>query len=404
MKFSDGFWLMRSGVHACHPAEVLDATAGPGSLVVYAPTQRIRHRGDLLRGPAVTLSFSTPMPDVIGVEITHFAGGTPKQPQFELLPGPAGEPGKGEAYCEDDMAVFTSGALSALVSRSGPWAVDFVAGEQRLTGSVSKATAVIDTDEGRHFIREQLDLGTGHFVYGLGERFGPLVKNGQAVDIWNADGGTSSEQAYKNVPFFLTNAGYGVFVNHPGHVSFEVAIGSCLPGAVQRRGPVDAVLPHLWSLPQGDPAQVHRADRAAGPVAGLVVRAVAVHLVHHVLRRGHGDQLHRGHGRAGPAAARLPLRHVLDARIQLVRLRMGRADLPRPARHAGAAESPRAEDLRLDQPLHRPALTPVRRGPGPRVPAPAARRRRLAVGPLAARDGGGGLHQRRRPASGTRPS
>ncbi len=223
MKFSDGFWLMRSGVHACHPAEVLDATAGPGSLVVYAPTQRIRHRGDLLRGPAVTLSFSTPMPDVIGVEITHFAGGTPKQPQFELLPGPAGEPGKGEAYCEDDMAVFTSGALSALVSRSGPWAVDFVAGERRLTGSVSKATAVIDTDEGRHFIREQLDLGTDHFVYGLGERFGPLVKNGQAVNIWNADGGTSSEQAYKNVPFFLTNAGYGVFVNHPGHVSFEVA-------------------------------------------------------------------------------------------------------------------------------------------------------------------------------------
>ena len=49
------------------------------------------------------------------------------------------------------------------------------------------------------------------------------MKNGQAVDIWNADGGTSSEQAYKNVPFFLTNAGYGVFVNHPGRVSFEVA-------------------------------------------------------------------------------------------------------------------------------------------------------------------------------------
>ncbi|MGH3415898.1 MAG: alpha-xylosidase, partial [Actinocrinis sp.] len=60
-------------------------------------------------------------------------------------------------------------------------------------------------------------------VYGLGERFGPLVRNGQSLDIWNADGGTASEQAYKNVPFFLTNAGYGVFVNHPGRVSFEVA-------------------------------------------------------------------------------------------------------------------------------------------------------------------------------------
>ena len=91
MKFSDGFWLMRAGVHASHPAEVLDATAGPGSLLVYAPTRRIRHRGDLLTGPAVTLSCTAPMPDVIGVEIIHFAGGTPQEPQFQLLPGAAGE-------------------------------------------------------------------------------------------------------------------------------------------------------------------------------------------------------------------------------------------------------------------------------------------------------------------------
>jgi alpha-D-xyloside xylohydrolase len=71
-------------------------------------------------------------------------------------------------------------------------------------------------------VHEQLNLGVGETVYGLGERFGPLVKNGQVVDIWNADGGTSSEQAYKNVPFYLTNAGYGVLVDHPGRVSFEV--------------------------------------------------------------------------------------------------------------------------------------------------------------------------------------
>jgi alpha-D-xyloside xylohydrolase len=223
MKFSDGFWLMRAGVHASHPAEVLDATAAPGSLLVYAPTRRIRHRGDLLTGPAVTLSFTAPMPDVIGVEIIHFAGGTPRDPQFQLLPGAAGETAEPSTCCDERAATFTSGALSAVVSRDGPWSVDFVAGGQRLTGSPAKGTALIGTDEGRHFIREQLDLGVHDFVYGLGERFGPLVKNGQSVDIWNADGGTSSEQAYKNVPFFLTNAGYGVFVNHPGRVSFEVA-------------------------------------------------------------------------------------------------------------------------------------------------------------------------------------
>ena len=220
MKFSDGYWLMRAGVHASYPVEVLDAVAGPGALEIYAPTQRIRDRGDLLRGPAVTVSFSAPMPDVIGVEITHFAGGTPKEPRFRLLSDPAGQ---GTAECGDKLASFTSGALSAQVSRGEEWSVAFLGDNQRLTRSGARAMAVIDTGDGGHYIREQLDLGVDHFVYGLGERFGPLVKNGQVVDIWNADGGTASEQAYKNIPFFLTNAGYGVFVNHPGRVSFEVA-------------------------------------------------------------------------------------------------------------------------------------------------------------------------------------
>jgi alpha-D-xyloside xylohydrolase len=83
--------------------------------------------------------------------------------------------------------------------------------------------AFINTDDGQHHVRERLRLGFADAIYGLGERFGPLVRNGASVDIWNADGGTCTEQAYKNVPFCLTNAGYGVFVDHAGQVSFEVA-------------------------------------------------------------------------------------------------------------------------------------------------------------------------------------
>lgn len=55
----------------------------------------------------------------------------------------------------------------------------------------------------------------------MGERFTSFVKNGQSVDIWNEDGGTSTYQSYKNIPFYMTNKGYGVFVNHPEKVSFE---------------------------------------------------------------------------------------------------------------------------------------------------------------------------------------
>ena len=40
--------------------------------------------------------------------------------------------------------------------------------------------------------------------------------------MWNQDGGTSSDQAYKCVPFYITNRNYGVFINHPGEVEVEV--------------------------------------------------------------------------------------------------------------------------------------------------------------------------------------
>jgi alpha-D-xyloside xylohydrolase len=70
---------------------------------------------------------------------------------------------------------------------------------------------------------ERLRLPVGASVYGLGERFTPFVKNGQVVDTYNQDGGTASEQAYKSLPFLLTDAGYGVFVDSPARVSFEIA-------------------------------------------------------------------------------------------------------------------------------------------------------------------------------------
>ena len=72
MKFTDGYWLLREGVTAACPREVLDIAEGPGTLEFHAPTHPVRHRGDLLKGPVLTISAHTPMPDVIGVTFTHF--------------------------------------------------------------------------------------------------------------------------------------------------------------------------------------------------------------------------------------------------------------------------------------------------------------------------------------------
>ena len=219
MKFTDGYWQLRPGVQARYPAQVYDVTTEPDALTAYAPTRRIVTRADTLNEPLLTVRCTAPAADVLSISIGHFLGERPRMPQFELTAHPAAPI---TTASNDEQANITSGALTARFQRE-PWALEFIADGRVLTASGFKAMAQLTTAGGESYVREQLSLGVGEVVYGLGERFGPLVKNGQVVDIWNADGGTSSEQAYKNVPFYLTNGGYGVFVNHPGAVSFEVA-------------------------------------------------------------------------------------------------------------------------------------------------------------------------------------
>ena len=80
-----------------------------------------------------------------------------------------------------------------------------------------------NNETGRTYTVEALAIDVDESIYGLGERFTPFVKNGQVVEMWNEDGGTSSEIAYKNIPFYITNKGYGVLVDNEGDVSFEIA-------------------------------------------------------------------------------------------------------------------------------------------------------------------------------------
>jgi alpha-D-xyloside xylohydrolase len=232
VKFTDGYWSVRPGLSVLRPECVDEVVAGQGTLTVYAPTKRIVGRGDTLNRPLLTITLTSPADGVIAVRIEHWQGGVPARPVF-ALPG-AGTAHDIEAVVPDDRAepaVLRSGDLEARVTRDGAWSLEFFDGGRPVTRSGRRSVGVITDSEGHEYVHEQLALAVGEHVYGLGERFGAFVKNGQAVDIWNADGGTSSEQAYKNVPFYLSDAGYGVFVNHPELVSFEV--GSEIVSQVQ---------------------------------------------------------------------------------------------------------------------------------------------------------------------------
>ena len=122
-----------------------------------------------------------------------------------------------------DFASLTSGDLTVRIDKRGDWRLDVLRGGERITGSALGASGYAkDVATGETYLFERLDLGVGELVYGLGERFTAFTRNGQSVEIWNRDGGTSTEQAYKNIPFFLTNRGWGVLVDHPERVSFEI--------------------------------------------------------------------------------------------------------------------------------------------------------------------------------------
>lgn len=230
MKFTDGFWLMREGVLANYATEIRDLEAGEDRFTAYAAVRRVLRRGDTLNTPLITLDCFSPAEGVIGVRLTHHAGKVHRGPDFEL-------PGSGQGHgarvtTEGGVTELRSGPLTLRLDRDGPWGLDFLDGDgRRLTEVGARGAGFATTADDVHHMLAQLTLAPDEQIYGLGERFTPFVKNGQTVDIWQADGGTSSELAYKNIPFYLSSRGYGVFVNHPGKVSFE--IGSESVGQVQ---------------------------------------------------------------------------------------------------------------------------------------------------------------------------
>lgn len=220
MKFTNGYWLIRDGVTMLHPAEVHDHEVRDGELRVHAPVKRVLTRGDTLNTPVISVTFSAPREDVIAVRIQHFAGTPAPSPRFALS---AEETSPALSHDPTGSTVtFRSGRLSARIALAGPWHVDYLWDEELLTSSTERSIGYAQVEGGGPHVLEQLSLSVGEQIYGLGERFGAFVKNGQSVDIWNADGGTNSEQAYKNVPFYLSSRGYGVLVDDAGPVSFEV--------------------------------------------------------------------------------------------------------------------------------------------------------------------------------------
>ena len=82
---------------------------------------------------------------------------------------------------------------------------------------------IADKKSGLNFGVESFVLYPGEAVFGLGEHYGPVNKVGKTIGMWNYEGlGNTSGRVYKNVPFFMSTRGYGVFVNESRPITFWV--------------------------------------------------------------------------------------------------------------------------------------------------------------------------------------
>ena len=229
MKINNGCWLLKAGYQAFAPKEVYYTTVTDTMVTLCTPTHHIVTRGDTLGGANLTLRISSPYPEVLRIQADHYLGAKSKTPSFELTMGNAPL----DVADKEDVLTISTGSLKLVIDKAN-FSMKFYRGEELITTSTGRDLAMIKADwKGDYYdqngdtentyMMQQFSIGVGELFYGTGERFTPFAKNGQSVLTSNEDGGTSTEQSYKNIPFYISNKGYGVLVNHPEPVSFEFA-------------------------------------------------------------------------------------------------------------------------------------------------------------------------------------
>ncbi|KFY22316.1 hypothetical protein V493_06680 [Pseudogymnoascus sp. VKM F-4281 (FW-2241)] len=242
MKFRDGMWLVAEGTTIEYAEQVYSITerADKKALSLLCPTRRISNRGDILNRSTLTIDIEAVSDGIISVESTHWAGAVRKGPNFELFPDGAPEV-EATITTASERTVLSAGALTATVAGAAqPFRIDFKGANGRALTDLRERSVGLaynppisnmqqtgDMRNIKHHVFTQTTLGVGESVHGLGERFGPFNKVGQAVSLWNADGGTSSDQAYKNVSFWMSSRGYGVFIDTPERVELEIGSERC---------------------------------------------------------------------------------------------------------------------------------------------------------------------------------
>lgn len=80
-------------------------------------------------------------------------------------------------------------------------------------------------NSGKVHVFETIALYPDEHIYGLGEKFSDLDKRGQRIVSWSTEAlGDSTPRSYKNIPFFMSTRGYGIFVNSSHEIVYDFGV------------------------------------------------------------------------------------------------------------------------------------------------------------------------------------
>jgi len=99
-----------------------------------------------------------------------------------------------------------------------------------------------------------LPLEKDEAIWGFGQRFDAFNLRGRKLESWATDGWNALDTSYYAVPFFISSKGYGLFINHPGRIDFNIG--------AEKHHELSIVIPdrgvELISF-KGDPAAISKA-------------------------------------------------------------------------------------------------------------------------------------------------
>ncbi len=219
MKIKEGMYHYNDNIKVYFPDRIYEYNYNDGKAIIQTLLYKDEPDCEKVHGSIITIEITSPYEDIISIKAYHNKTKDDDTGKFPLEI--TDKKCLNLVKSDKDFIQLQSGKLFINLYRN-PFNIEVLTEKELCCKSDNKSIGYIKTKTGETFFTEKFLLNSDECIYGLGERYGQLVKNGQSINIWNEDGGTDTDRGYKNIPFYLSSKSYGLFINSTDKVEYEV--------------------------------------------------------------------------------------------------------------------------------------------------------------------------------------